>query len=160
MPVFVPDEVVTAAKINQLNHVHTEAVEATDQTSITSTTFAAGTPVCGLTFVATDTWAFIVLSGYISITLTGAVARRCELGWELRDGATIGSGTVITAADFTRSVSIGIGSTSGLSSEIAASNVYLQTGLTVGSSYNLRTMHRVNNTSATGFVGDRRIGVI
>jgi hypothetical protein len=135
-----------------------QVVEATTQSGITSTSFAAGSPVCGLAFVAPPSGKVkMVVSGFIDITLSANVQRRTELAWELREGSSIGSGTEVLAAAAARSVSTAIGSTSGLSTQVVASNEYLVEGLVGGASYNVRTMHRVNGTTCTGIVVDRRL---
>lgn len=159
MPTFVADEVVAAAKLNRLNGPDDQAVEATDQ-SVTSSTFAAGSPVCGLTFVATDTWVWVHLYGFIEVSPSGGSQRRIELAWELREGSTIGSGTVLLAADgITRGIAIA-SATASSGTQLAAGHTYRHTGLTVGNSYNVRTMHRVNDaTAVTANVLQRQLGV-
>lgn len=137
------------------------AEDVTDQTGITSATFAAGSPVCGLAFTAPPSGAvWVTVGGLPVVILSGNVTRRCELSWELRAGSTIGSGTVVLGASNIRMVAIGIGATSGLRADVEMTHRWRMTGLTPGAAYNVRTMHRVNVTgSVEGQVLHRYIAV-
>lgn len=110
---------------------------------ISNTTPAAGTPVVGTAFVAPP-------SGKVYLTVTASCASSVEdntanVGYELRSGSTVGTGTVLLAASFNRAVQTSEAVTSGGgAARITASNRFLFTGLTAGSSYNVRTMHWMN----------------
>jgi hypothetical protein len=104
-----------------------------------STTYAAGTPALGTAFTAPAT-------GKVYITVGGRIRldsnnNTMYLGYEVRAGATVGSGTVQQAADNGRAIAIG-GNATGLTFVFGGSSRrLLLTGLTPGSSYNVRTMH-------------------
>lgn len=104
-----------------------------------STTYAAGTPALGTAFTAPAT-------GKVYITVGGRIrldsnSNTMYLGYEVRAGATVGSGTVVQAADNGRAIAIG-GNATGLTFVFGGSSRrLLLTGLTPGSSYNVRTMH-------------------
>lgn len=110
-------------------------------TGFTSTTPTAGSPVVGLTFVAPA-------SGMVYVTVTGSLASNvngnvAQLGYELRAGNVIGSGTSLLAASFNRSAQTSEAVNSGAAARLCASNRFLAAGLTPGSTYNARTMHWV-----------------
>jgi hypothetical protein len=130
-----------------------QVVDGTNLTAVTNTTFAAGSPVCGTAFTAPP-------SGKVIITLTGEIehqnnASHGELTYEVRTGATVGSGSVFLAADYRRGIMAGNAVTSGGEPVMAGSNRYLLSGLTPGSSYNARTMHRVSG--GTGQIFNRAL---
>lgn len=117
--------------------------DSTDETGITSTSPTADGLV-GFTFVAP-------VSGKIYITVSAYAAmsnntRQTYVGFEVREGSTIGSGTVVTAADTDHAIATSRAVTSGGPSEIQASRRHLVTGLTAGDTYNARTMRWVNTT--------------
>lgn len=138
-----------------------EAVEDTTQTSITSATFAAGSPVCGIAFVAPPSGkVWVTVSGGVIATLTAGATRRIELSWELREGSTVGSGSVITAADLGRALAAEVGATSGDVAGVHGSHRTQVSGLTPGAAYNVRTMHRANiGNSVTGTIRARKLAV-
>jgi len=123
----------------------------TDQTGITSASASAGSPVVGTSFVAPASGrVWISISGNLFVgTATGELV----LGWELRDGSAIGSGTVLLGNDADRALTAGRTA----STQAGGTNRYLHTGLTGGSSYNVRAMHWING--GTGIVTYRRIAV-
>ncbi|MGW5402645.1 hypothetical protein, partial [Streptomyces sp. NPDC003952] len=110
---------------------------ATDILAAANTAFAAGTPVVGSSFTAPA-------SGKVYVTVTShmehnTAAAFAYVAFEVRDGSTIGSGTVVHAANTDEGV--GIGSSGTAPTRINAGNRVLITGLTPGSAYNARTMH-------------------
>lgn len=141
------------------SRLNLNVVEPTDQT-VTLDTFAAGSPICGLSFIALNKSHWITIYGFVAVTPSVNSQRRLELAWELREGAVIGSGTVISAADgIARSVSVAT-SLTGNAAQVSASGRWLISGLTVGNPYNVRTMHRLNATgSVTAAILERSIGV-
>lgn len=117
-----------------------EVDEQTDLLTLTNTSFAAGSPVCGTTFVAPPSGkVYITVSGHLQGNASGSLA---YLSYEVRDGGTIGSGTVIQAALTDRGVAVG-STVTGLSAARASLSrrTIVATGLTPGSTYNIRTMH-------------------
>jgi hypothetical protein len=122
-----------------------QPVQVTDATlqsysdPLLGTTYVSGSPVVGTTFVAPPT-------GKVYVTVSGRI--QCQtasntvyLSFEVRTGSTIGSGTVITAAEARRSVGVGGNATGFTFSRVVGSYRYLLTGLTPGDTYNARTMH-------------------
>jgi hypothetical protein len=133
---------LTKADKSTNSNVPVEVDEQTLLGSQANTTFAAGSPVCGTTFVAPDSGkVFITVSGEIRGNASNAFAR---LGYEVRAGSVIGSGTVQTAAADNRSVVAGAVATGVTDFRVGASRETLVTGLTPGSTYNVRTMHKTN----------------
>jgi len=119
--------------------------ELTDQTPVTSTTFIAGSPVCGTAFTAPATGkVYITVSGHLQGNNAGSY---CYLGFEVRNGAVVGSGTVVTAAD--QDVAVAAGQSAAAIARTGGSREALITGLTPGASYNVQTMHKVIGTQGT-----------
>ncbi len=124
------------------------AQENTSQGSITSTSYAAGGNVCGVAFIAPTTGRALVSwrAGSLDNNTGG---QDTYLSFELREGSTVGAGTVRVAASDEYAVQHeGV-------NEIGFGSVYPVDGLTPGASYNVRTMHRV--TGGSGTVDDRQI---
>lgn len=134
------------------------AESTTDIAAFTNTTFAAGSPVVGLTFVAPP-------SGMVHVTVSGLINSatdtvRAELGWELREGGTIGSGTVVMAASVDRALAGSHAVNTSATASIGGSHRFpVLSGLTAGSTYNVRTMHRVQPTAGTGNINYRSLTV-
>jgi hypothetical protein len=122
--------------------------EGTDLTAISGTSYVAGSPVCGTTFVAPP-------SGQVFITMTGRIQQSNDgnqtlLSFEVKSGGTIGSGTDVLAASDDRALIAGEAVNSGSPAIAAASFRHLVTsGLTAGSTYNVRTVHKVTGGSGT-----------
>lgn len=105
--------------------------EDTDFTAVTTAPFIAGSPGCGVTFVAPPSGkVYITVSGYMQENTAGNFA---FLGIEVRAGGTIGSGTVVRSPITNECVGCSQGRDVG-------SRVIYQVGLTAGSTYNVRTM--------------------
>ncbi|GIF08646.1 hypothetical protein [Actinoplanes siamensis] len=118
--------------------------EPTDITGISSTSPTAGTPVCGLSFTAPPSGAvYVTVGGRIESSSGGNETR---LGFEIRAGNAIGSGTVTLGPDFTRALTVG---TAVNTSQPAVLNASLRypVDLTPGTVYNVRTMHWVTGAS-------------
>jgi len=127
------------------------SADGTDITAITSTTPAAGSPVVGTTFTAPP-------SGRVWVNLSGglyaeAASTEVILGWELRTGGTIGSGTVVSG--YAANGDLGISTGRGITSQITTTRREPVSGLTPGSVYNVRTMHWVG--VGTGRVTYRKL---
>ena len=136
--------------------------DATTISGITSSTFDAGSPVVGVVFTAPESGQVrVVVGGVVRIEVGDNVTRRTELSWELREGGTIGSGTVVQDPQNATAVSAEIGAVAGLTAGLAASRSRLVGNLTPGVTYNVRTMHRVNagSGSPSGSVVHRSIEV-
>jgi hypothetical protein len=114
--------------------------DSTTISGVTSTSFIPGSPVVQVTFVAPP-------SGKVVITVTGSVSEssngnKGQLGWELRAGVVVGSGTLITATSNNRCVATSKAVVASGPAEITASNRYMKTSLTPGDSYHVFTAHR------------------
>lgn len=130
----------------------TESEDNTLNNGIASLTPIAGTPQVGHTFVAPPSGSVMVsVSGYIQC---GAAATQVILSFEVRQGSTVGSGTVIYAADGNRGLRVG----RAISNELTATRRNRVFGLTPGTTYNVRTMHWMG-TGASGVVAFRNIMV-
>lgn len=109
--------------------------------STTDPTWAAGSPVCGVTFKAPATGIIdVVVSGHIEQNSVGGFV---YLGFELRQGAVIGSGTVVQAPVPDHSL--------GASHRVSGTRYCSVSGLTPGADYNVRTMQTTSAPGATGF---------
>jgi hypothetical protein len=115
-----------------------EFSEATNLTGLSSSTYAAGSPSCSVTFTAPLSGkGLVIVGGHIE----GASSENAVwLGWEMRLNNS--SGTVVNAADDNTALS-----TQGVDN-LKASYMALVSGLTVGQVYYLRTMHRVQSAGA------------
>ena len=134
-------------------------VETTADSGYTSTTYTAGSPTCGGTFVAPPSGWIIVSVGAAPLQVNGTAGNTAYLSWELREGGSLGSGTVVSAAADSKALRVR-GPVTTASSSPAISAVHrlpLQTQLVPGDTYNIRTMHRV--TGETGTLDDRALTV-
>lgn len=144
--VLKTDDAFEAADLYVVGSQPVSAINATAETAFTNTSPSAGVNTVGFAFVAPR-------SGKVYITTTGFLESDTGivmLAFELRAGSTIGSGTVINSADqgdalLTRGTVLN------------ASIRLPVTGLTPGSTYNVRTMHWV--TSGQGWCWNRRLEV-
>lgn len=129
--------------------------ENTDQLNQTSTSFIAGTPECSTTFVAPK-------SGRVGVVVAGEMrnddtaGNRINISFELRLGTT-SAGTLVTAANIVR----GVGTTGDTTASqfMTFGNMTMVEGLTSGSTYFIRTMHKVDG-GTTNDIGHRRLVVI
>ncbi len=130
-----------------------EAVEVvtTDSATFTSTSYVAtstGLAQCGVAFIAPQ-------SGKVSIEWSAepsATASFTLVSIEVKDGATVGSGTGVFGPDDNYTARNDNANPIG---SYARKNI---TGLTPGMPYNVRTMHR-RGTATNGDVGRRKIWV-
>lgn len=121
-----------------------------------STSFAAGATVNGGTFVAPP-------SGKVYVTVSGRLECSADthnsfLSWEMRTGATVGSGTILVAATIDRAVIAGQAVTPGAEAIASGGPRSLVVGLTAGASHNIRTMHMAT-LAAAGTAYSRRVVV-
>jgi hypothetical protein len=135
-----------------------EYADVTSITGITSTTPIAGSPVCGGTFVAPQSAkVFATISGQIS---SGSNTHNCVLSFEVRTGGTVGSGTVVWATSSDRAIATSFAVNTTAPAYLSASyRALLSSGFTAGSTYNVRTMHSVDNAAGSGSVTGRRITI-
>lgn len=129
--------------------------ENTDQLDITSTTSIPGTPECSMTFVAPE-------SGRVGIVVSAEMRNDDTAGNRLFVQpqvflGTSSSGTLVLASMVTRGVST-TGDTTA-SQFMVHGNMTMLEGLTGGSTYFVRTMHRVDG-GTTNDIGHRRLVVI
>lgn len=126
----------------------------TEFNAFTHSTPAAGVPVVGTSFTPWGTSIKVTVGGDVladGVTI-GAIA---YLGWELRTGLTVGSGTLVLGTD-QRKRSVSARATAATSSLVGASRVTpVLDLLTPGTAYNIRTMHAV--AGGTGTVRRREI---
>lgn len=132
-----------------------QAVDATDQLNITSSTAAPGSPVCGVVFTAPA-------SGRVRVHINGVprivspATGATYLGAVVRAGAVIGSGTLVFD---------GLGAEPGCRILVQGYVGYLQAaastlveGLTAGAQYNVRAEHLVG-VGTQGQILGRAVGV-
>lgn len=123
--------------------------EATNLTGFSNTAFAAGSPVCGVTFTAPPSGSGKYLW---HVNCEPDTADDLFVSVETRTGSTIGSGTVVRAGSSDRSIHppqiAGTG-------EIQCGTYWEISGLTPGSVYNAFTVHRM--TAGTGSIFHRAI---
>lgn len=115
--------------------------DGTDEANFNQTTFTAGSTPVGTTFMAPSSGA--VLIHYTArIRLVNATAQRITVLAEVREGAVIGSGTVVN--NFTEDQSLEIGQTAG--DQLTGGTTMPVSGLTPGATYNVRLLYK-NATS-------------
>jgi hypothetical protein len=129
--------------------------ENTDQLNITSTSSIAGTPECSTTFVAP-------MSGRVGICVAAEMRNDDTAGNRVFVQpqvylGTSSAGTLVLAVAVTRGVST-TGDTTA-SQFMTHGNMTMLEGLTGGSTYFVRTMHRVDG-GTTNDIGHRRLIVI
>jgi hypothetical protein len=114
--------------------------DATNITGISSSTYAAGSPACSITFKGPPSGkGLVIVGGHIE----GAGSENAVwLGWELR--VTNSSGTIVTGWGANDNYAL---SSQGVDN-LKASATKLVSGLTVSQDYYLRTMHRVQSSGA------------
>lgn len=129
-------------------------VENTDQLNQTSTTYIAGTPECGVTFVAPN-------SGRVGVVVAAEMknddtaGNRIYVTFQMYLG-TSSAGTLVQSSSAARGVST-TGDTTA-SQYMTFANTSMIEGLTPGSTYFVRTMQRVDG-GTTNDIGHRRLVV-
>lgn len=109
-------------------------------TSLAYTGTLTGGTRCGLTFKTLDSGLVIISNVCV---IKNSTSGRSLCAWELRTGAVVGSGTLITPAnDATSLMAIG-------TNESTASRAELLIGLTPNTSYNLVQVFRASSGTAT-----------
>lgn len=136
------DDTLSGVPITQ-----SSSVAATVSTTSTSYVALAGNP--GLSFTAPTSGRVIIAIG---AALTGSAADTyAMMGFQVRTGSVIGSGTIIQAADNNEVVAnLGL-------SDIAASHVSLVSGLTAGDPYNVQVLYKMLSGTGTAFFARRNV---
>lgn len=125
----------------------------------TNTSPTAGAPACGTSFVAPP-------SGNVLMIVTGCIDMSTNtnlalLGYEIRTGSTVGSGTVFLAPDFeSRTIAAGRAVNTSAAASFNGSHVRPISGLTAGATYNVRTMHWLLDAGGSATVRHRFIIVL
>lgn len=117
------------------------ASDTTANQNISSTTFIAGSPSVEVTFVAPTSGAVLISVGCAGADNGGT--NRIHVAPEVRLGSV--SGSVVLSADVTTR---GVGLPGEASANVHRSRTTLLTGLTAGSTYYARTMHKVSGGSS------------
>lgn len=119
---------------------------------VTNTTAAPGASLCGVAFVFPPSGkAYLTVSGFIEVTVGDGI----QLGWEVRNGSTVGAGTVAIASS--QAAALLIGKAGAESRVLGGTYRDLITG-TPGGSYNALTLHWVvGSGSPSGVVWARKI---
>lgn len=106
--------------------------DVTAETNFNSTTYTLGTTTVGVTFVAPTSGAVLITFGG-RISLNSSTAVRILMAAEVRAGAVIGAGTVVSGAGDVGALECGQIATV----RLGASKTRDVTGLTPGSTYNV-----------------------
>lgn len=133
-----------------------EITETTLLNTITNTTAANGTPVCGTTFVAPRSGT-ILLQVQGDLECPTAANAGLILTGVVRTGAVVGSGTIVYQGDTIGAARLVVIDTSGVAGDrvrlVMGSVFATVTGLTAGNTYNISTQHYV--TGGTGIIRHR-----
>ena len=133
-----------------------EVEENTAQSNISSTSFVAGSPECGVGFTSPRT-------GRIAVCVSGGLVEqsagdRVFLAFEVYRG-TSASGTLVRSARTGFGISTSGDTTAGGSGEQVHGNMAMVDGLTPGVDHYARTVHSVD-AGATNDITRRRLTVI
>lgn len=127
--------------------------DTADIVGFTNTTFASGSPVVGVSFTAPTTGRVMVM-WHARFNPTSAVA--AQVGFALRTGAVVGSGTLIQ--DGLNEGCLESPNVSGGGGRVQGGTFYPLSGLTPGDTYNVVTCHRMVS-AGTGTIFARYIAV-
>lgn len=135
---------------------YASVADTTDETNFNSTSFTLGGTTVGTTFTAPTGGAVLVIwlaRGRLNTT-TG---ERILVTTEVREGTTLGSGTVVSAASDGSAVEWG----QATNDRLQASMTRTVSGLTAGAAYNVTVWHRnAIAVASAGSIFDRAINVI
>ncbi len=120
-----------------------QAADSTDELGFTSTTYTAGT----------------VLVWWGARVEANTAARSVLVSVEVREGATVGAGTVVSAASDDSAIESPQDAAAGAATRLQVSRHRLVTGLVAGQPYNVRTMHKIS-ASGNGDVFARDVAVL
>lgn len=123
--------------VRHSNVAHQPSVAgSTTDDSTTSTTFVAGSPVVGTSFVAPPSGKlYFTVSVYMQQPIDGESALA---GFGIREGAVVGAGAVFLAATSDRALICGDAVNTGAPARLQASRRALVTGFTPGDTYNVQ----------------------
>lgn len=127
--------------------------DTADIVGFTNTTFASGSPVVGVSFTAPTTGRVLVM-WHARFNPTSAVA--AQVGFALRTGAVVGSGTLIQ--DGLNEGCLESPNVSGGGGRVQGGTFYPLSGLTPGAEYNVVVCHRMS-AAGSGTVFARYITV-
>lgn len=133
-----------------------EVTEATAQTNISSTSFIAGSPECGVGFTSPS-------SGRVAVCVSAGLAEqsagdRIAFTFEVYEG-TSASGTLVRPARTPMGITTLGDTTAGGSLELVHGNMVMIDGLTPAVSHYARTVHAVD-AGTTNDLTQRRLTVI
>lgn len=113
--------------------------DQTDETFTDNVNYLPGSSVIGFTFIAPSSGA--VKAGYSArMRQTDVDGQRMLILPEVREGAVVGSGTVVNV--FTEDAALEIGGPV-LNLQLNAAQFQVVTGLSPGATYNVRLLHKV-----------------
>ena len=136
------DDTISGVPITQ-----SSSIAAAVNTTSTTYVALAGNP--GLSFVSPTSGRVLITIG---AALTGNAADTYSMmGFQVRTGGVVGSGTIITAAN-NDDVVANLGTT-----DLAASRVTLVSGLTSGSTYNVQVLYKLLSGTGTAFFARRNV---
>lgn len=131
--------------------------DTTDQTNLSDTSYAAGSTTCGVAFTAPTSGRVLILWHAEMRADTADV--RLLISVQVREGSVVGSGTITSAANDEDAAQTSQDVASASRAYLGASSHRVVTGLTAGSSYNVRTMHKLSS-AGTGDIFYRSVDVI
>lgn len=135
----------------------TQTENGTDITSISSTSFTAGSPLCGFSFRVPPSGTFDVrVSGHIAQRLGGNAT---GLSYQINTGDVVGGGSSIFTGSFNRAIRIGQAVNAGEPAELNATYVRGHGGFTPFDALNIFTVHAVTGGSH-GDVFQRGISIV
>jgi hypothetical protein len=157
--IFAPDGMFQSVGFTDIRPIRTTAGDNPTFTGVGSDTYAQRGNTCGTAFVAP-------ISGAVKVTLEGlagnnatTVARSTFRSFEVREGVTIGVGTVVQAAsDATSTRYYNKSNDAGFKYDWHSVSYHV-TGLTPGDDYNVEDHARQTNTADTGALLQRSLFV-
>jgi hypothetical protein len=152
---------IGAAPTSPTIHTRLSAVEATSGTGTPTVQAAPGNSGAVTSSIYTESRTGVAVANEAGVSFTAPASGKVKItwacgitapaagafalaSWVIRTGTTIGSGTVVQAADDTV-----VCQNTGVTAENSYMNFFLLSGLTAGSSYNVRMAYRVSGGSGT-----------
>lgn len=130
-------------------------VQGADEINFNTTTYTLGGATCGTSFTAPTSGSVKITWG-ARMNLNSATAVRLLVSAQVASGSSVGSGTVVDAANDGSALEIGVDA----NSRLEASKVRVVTGLTAGSVYNVALYHRnVTSVASAATITDREVYV-
>lgn len=131
--------------------------EMTDETGFTSTTYTGGGTPCGMSFTVPTSGRVLIL--WHARMESNTANTRVLASVAVRTGSTVGSGTDVSAASDSDAIESSESGTGGSQQRIGASSHRTLTGLTAGSTYNVRVEFKMS-AAGNGDIFDRDVTVI